>query len=242
MNKVSYKVFTDMREHFGSCGSWALWNDDTDESVFRPENSGKKVLLNSIVKTFNGIQDEKDFDSANLELRNDVVILALNFASRPKNDYYLSEDIRFASFHEAHGSTSDFRLEAACEDNSEILSGAYITDLVKFNGEKLEGIVNSSSCVIDWFLKNKEGFREQQVNGLIKELKLLGSENPLIVCLGNVVFSAINHKESIKKLKAIWPGLRIIKITHYSKSVRKTLAEYRNTAKDQLKKQLEPYN
>lgn len=215
---MEYSKFAQNREVFGECSSWAIWDMGAGDSFrFLPDPAeAPKYFLNKSIQKLNRIASQTDLDSIGRDLRTDLILVALNFAERPENQKLAMQRFKYASFHEETTTTSDHRLRDACCGTP--LWGSYITDLVKFQGEELQPLRDSSSANVKKILRD-EDFMMQQIRGLIAELSQLGCVNPILTAMGNVVFDAFKKPRVIKELKDhLGSDIKIIKVTHYSKA------------------------
>ncbi|NLC55072.1 MAG: hypothetical protein GX769_04240 [Erysipelothrix sp.] len=230
MSKINTKIYNTMKDNYGICSSWAVWNDSEDGS-HRFDLNDKGYKINTIVKTFNEKMNDKIINK--LGLHNDVVIVALNFGLRDENRVSQFKGINsvlpnydFLIFHEEldvtkglHRFSGDSRQKLAYKNTP--LWGAYMTDLIKFNRDgKVEPVADSDSDSNNLNdLMSDVDFMNIQVKGLINELKLLESINPTIVAVGGAAFSQLNKKVVKDKLKKeLGPNTNILKIDHYSRS------------------------
>lgn len=98
------------------------------------------------------------------------------------------------------------------------LWGAYLTDLAKFEGTRLTPIRDSTAINIERALRD-ENFRNNQVSGLTRELRALGSQNPTIIALGNAVYKSLQRPDAVAQIKdSLGEDTQIVKVTHYSKA------------------------
>lgn len=190
---------------YGKVSSWAVWKDGVIDEI------------NDVVIDLNNIETQKELEQFNL--KNNVILVALNAAYR-KDINTTAEKYKFKSFHEETKTTSDHRLKAICGEKS-ILNGAYITDLVKRDetGE-LNGYIESNSKNVKSKLKSDKLFYNLQIDTLLHELGTegLNSNNPIIICLGGVVYEFLNSVSTKKKIREqLGETTQIIKIPHYSK-------------------------
>lgn len=226
MSKINHEIYKQIKEKYGACSSWALWNFSEDANHSYDLNC-KGYKLNTIVKTLN--EDLRDEEINELGLHNDVVLVALNFGQRDESKSpifqginNLLKDLNFFNFHEEldiYKYSGDSRQKLAYRNTP--LWGSYMTDLIKYN---ISGVLepfadsNSNSDNLKTLTKDND-FMNIQVQGLVDELKLLGSNNPVIFALGTRVYELLNKnavKETIKD--QIGKESQIIKIDHYSRS------------------------
>ncbi|ALC05680.1 hypothetical protein CDES_06285 [Corynebacterium deserti GIMN1.010] len=143
------------------------------------------------------------------------ILVAFNFAERFHHQKQTMAKVACTSFHEEMALSSDNRLRDACGGTP--LWGAYITDFIKFDEGQLSPLRESKPVKVAAFLNRKQ-YGEEQVAGLIDELKELGCTNPKIVALGSDVFKALDRSDSIEMLKAgLGEGAKVYRVTLYSK-------------------------
>lgn len=223
---MNINTYNEIKEKYGQYTSWAVWNFEED-SNFRYDLNGKGYLMNGAVKDLQNAQTDQDLEE--LALHQKAVILALNYGERDpeKSELFhglkeIKEKEKFTVFHEEldlHKYKGDSRQKQEYKDT--ILWGSYMTDLIKFNEEgDLTSIEDSNSISkqLTAYMKN-EDFMQIQMDGLIEELQLLGTQNPVIFCLGGKVYNELKKKGRLEALKEQFgANTQLIKLPHYSSS------------------------
>lgn len=236
---VDFGAFEQLREQFGRCSSWALWDRDAPAVIGwapAPE-AAPKFRLNSIVPRFNDIASAADFDLFQAQpkqrLRNDIVLVALSAAQRSDAVEQATAGLTCHAFHEEGGHSNDKRLRVACTKSP--LWGSYLTDLVKKEDGRVAPYVEAVSGNAKKRLRDAD-FVAEQLDALIAELKLLGAAQPTIVAIGGTVYNVLNrpdHKARIAQELGVEPS--IIKITHYSHPQGNS-TDYRGVVREELAK------
>lgn len=218
-----------MRSHYGKCGSWAVWNS----VVWQPEPSKMPELkLDSVVEQFQQVSNQEDLDAHQWGLRDDVVLVALNFAGRDAKIDQVVSKLAFGSFHEEIGRTSDRRLRDACLAAG--LGGSYITDLVKMSGGKVTPFRESKSELVAALLRDV-GFLKEQIQGLVGELKTLGCASPALIGLGGDVYTTLAKPAVLDTLRAeLGAETSVVKMTHYSARTQIKVPDYIDRVKQEL--------
>lgn len=222
---MKYEVFQQVREAYGTCASWAVWDQGACERLrYQPDPRVPSFFLNRAVKRLNAVNSQADLDGLGWELDPHVVLVALNFAERTGEVRDVVSRLNFHAFHEETTVTSDQRLRDACCGTP--LWGGYITDLVKMHRGVVQPVRNSSAAEVARLLRSSE-FRRDQINGLVAELQLLGCSDPLIVSLGNDVHRVLSSLSVTDRLKEICgQGTRVVKVTHYSRATGIRFSDY----------------
>lgn len=173
---ISYQQFSANREVYGKCSSWAVWNVGSCEHVrYLPSPQlDPKAFINRSVIRLNVISSQEELDKLGWNLRNDVVLVALNFAERPETRFEATRELTHAAFHVETTTTSDQRRRDACFGTP--LWGAFITDLVKFRDGELMPLRASAASEVKPLLRN-HSFLAEQVEGLALVLEQLGSNS-----------------------------------------------------------------
>jgi hypothetical protein len=171
-----------IRSKHGEYASWAVW----------AESSGKPK---SNMGDLNHFEDPEIIH----HLRNDVVMVALNFsrtiATTP-----------FINFHDANPRAQDYKIRHAFKDTP--YWGAYMTDVIKRHVDVVSSQVmkylKANPTVV---LKNLELLRE--------ELADLGAHRPTIIAFGNDSHSLLETGLHPSEYS------RLVKLTHYSHQISK---------------------
>ena len=236
---MDFERFESNRSKYGQCSSWAVWNQGACEYLrFEPDaEAAPGFFLNTSVRKLNAICSQRDLDGLGWRLNPNVVLVALNFAERDERTKAATAGIHYHAFHEETSLTSDQRLRDACCGTG--LWGGYLTDLVKFDGDELTPFRSSKADPIIRRLRDP-AFRQMQVSGLIKELEALGSRSPVVVALGNEVFSALNQTSSKQAISETLGGdTKILKVTHYSKAAGIRHSDYVAVVRKQIRDHLD---
>jgi hypothetical protein len=109
----------------------------------------------------------------------------------------------FGNFHPNYSSAKDYKIRFAVKNT--IFWGAYMTDIIKDFEEQASGKLME-------YLSKNEKFEKDNVELFEKELKDIGSENPILIAFGNDTYKIL--KKNLNKYK-------IYKITHYSAHISK---------------------
>ncbi|WJY94131.1 hypothetical protein CFELI_02445 [Corynebacterium felinum] len=222
---VELERFLANKLSFGQCASWAVWKlGSSDHSRYAPEPLvAPDFHLNVAVAQLNAFSTTEEL----ADLHTDVVLVALNFAQRDGATKQAIDGLSFHAFHEETTTTSDYRLRDICLGTR--LWGAYITDLVKFDGDCVKPIRDSQASNIKKMLRNRD-FLMVQVRGLCKELRQLGCTNPTIIALGNDVYDSLKDQrygECMTLLReALGEETKLLKVTHYSKATGISHSDY----------------
>lgn len=215
---LSFPAFAHNRATYGQCSSWAVWRQGAAEHIrFQSAPTpAPDFWLNTAVRDLAAVSSQEDLEALKWRLNPNVVIVALNFAERDAATKEATKALPYHVFHEETTYTSDHRLRDACCGT--LLWGGYLTDLVKFAGTTLKPLRDSNAAAVQKQLANTE-FLEHQVRGLCTELQELGSQDPVIVALGNAVYAALTKACSTEILRGeLGQATRIVKLTHYSRA------------------------
>lgn len=230
---VDFLAFAALRATYGACASWAVWDRGPDEEIqWHPDQQrAPDLVLNTFVQRLQSVNDQAALDEIG-PFRSDRVLVALNFAERDESLGLAGEGLYFSAFHEEFSISSDHRLREACAGTS--LWGGYLTDLVKFDGSLVAPVRDSKAPVVAKMLRDAT-FRDEQIAGLITELRTLGSVSPVIVAFGNVVFEHLSAPDVLGQLRAeLGVDTRVVRVTHYSKAAGIKRDEYVNRVRAAL--------
>jgi hypothetical protein len=166
------------------------------------------------IRSKSGMGDVSFFENPSPEtlvsLNPNIILVALNISEKiPRT---------FGNFHS--DKDNDWRLRFALQGT--MFRGAYITDVIKSYEEK------SSNELMNYLRKNKN-FEKENIETFEQELKDIGSQNPIIVALGDNAYKIL--KRNLKNRYIIH------KVPHYSAyqikvdSFRKRFTDLENTIK-----------
>ena len=183
---IDEQLYFDIAEKYGKVASWAIW-----------DKAGDKPKSNiSNMETFNITTNPSILDI----LRNDVVMVALNFS----RDVEMPEP--FLNFHDSNPYGQDYKIRYAFEETD--YYGAYMTDIIK-NYPML-----SSEDVLK-HLKDKPHKVAEQIEGFREELKFIGANKPIILAFGRDAYQILSkHLNGTDYSK-------LIALTHYSHQISK---------------------
>jgi hypothetical protein len=144
-------------------------------------------------KSKSGMEDVSFFENPSREtldsLNPNIILVGLNISEKiPRT---------FGNFHS--DKANDYRLRFALQGT--MFRGAYMTDVIKSYEEKISG------NLIKYLSKNKN-FEKENVETFEQELKDIGSQNPIIVALGDHAYKIL--KRNLKDRYIIH------KVPHYS--------------------------
>lgn len=205
---MNINTFLQNRQTYGACSSWAVYDlanlNNSKKPMFRVEDLCFDPMVQTLMSLDNST-DQSTFDS--LGLNPNVVLLGLNFAQRDDHvgEVIKAHDLRYHSFHELRipkSSPKDKKL-AHLVNQIPSLRGAYLTDFVKFDwNEELKPYINTQSNQVAQILDRYKDFAHIQINGLIRELKSIGSTDPLIVCMGADVYNQFTDFHYVSRLNS----------------------------------------
>lgn len=124
---------------------------------------------------------------------------------------------KFGNFHPNYSSGQDYKTRYAVVDT--IFEGAYMTDIIKDFSEKVSGKMMK-------YLKENKDFEIENVKSFEEELKDIGSDNPVLIALGNDTYKILKRNFNDK--------YKVFKVTHYSAFISKE--KYREEFLDLVKK------
>ena len=183
---INKELYLKIQEKYGDVGSWAVW----DEEGEMPKSNMGNMDIFDLDKNPNLLN----------ELRNDVVMIGLNF-SRPVNFTK-----PYQNFHDRSPYANDFKIRYAF--NNTRYYGAYMTDVIK------NTVIKSSQNMRSYINKNPK-ITKENIAYLREELEDLEAHQPLILAFGVDAYELLNdnlNKNHFSKL---------IKITHYSHFISK---------------------
>jgi hypothetical protein len=134
------------------------------------------------------MSDLSMFDTIdNIQINNKIVLVGLNISKKIENP--------FGNF---HSGKNDYKLRYSLQNT--ILSGAYMTDIIKDYEQKISGKVMK-------FLKENPTFVQENINSFKNEINDIGCEKPVLIAFGN---------DAYKLLIDNLHDYKIYKVTHYS--------------------------
>lgn len=247
---MNIQTYNKIKEKYGQYTSWAVWNFD-ESADYRYDLNGNGYMINSAVKALQNAKTDDDLST--LGIHTDAVIVALNYGERNPEDNSMFRGLnaikeveKFTVFHEELDDNKykgDSRQKEAYQNS--ILWGAYMTDLIKFNTQgELTSIEDSNSISeeMNKYIKDT-AFMQTQINGLIDELTLLGTENPVIFCVGDKVHAQLNKKERLNELRRQFgEQTKVIKLPHYSSAsaIARNTSRYHEHVQKALNKAQQP--
>ena len=128
-------------------------------------------------------------------LNPNIILVGLNISEKI--------DRVFGNFHPDKSKAQDYKTRYAIQGT--MFWGAYMTDIIKSFEEKISG------NLMKYLSKNKP-FEKENMEKFEQELIDIGSNNPILVALGN---------DSYKLLKRNFKKYRIYKVSHYSAYITK---------------------
>jgi hypothetical protein len=149
------------------------------------------------------------------QLNPNIVIIALNVSEN------IDKRPDFSNFH-VEGKGYDFKMRYAF--NGTILSGAYMTDIIKnFVGKNSKDTMKK--------LKEKPVLEKENIEIFTREIKDLGVSNPILIACGYDVERIL--KRNLNLLKKSFKSVSIIRIIHYSHQIGK--GEYKKRVDEKIK-------
>lgn len=179
---ISITRYLNIAEKYGHFASWAIWKEQGDKPK---SNIGELTIFDNAV------------NPAILELVNpNYIIVGLNI-SRPIA-------YKFGNFHDKRTQSQDYKLRYTLKGT--ILSGAYMTDIIK----DFENVISGEVMI---YLKRNVDFEKKNIEIFIHEIKDIGTNMPILIALGNHVHSIL-----VRNFEGIYP---ILKFPHYSMQISK---------------------
>ncbi len=129
-------------------------------------------------------------------LKPDLIYVGLNI-SRPI-------ERPFGNFHDQRPAAKDYKLRFALEGTQYL--GGYMTDVIKDFEEKASGQVMS-------FLSRNRDFEQDNIQLLLDEMRVIGSQNPILIGMGNDAYKIL--------VRNLSDQFKIVKIPHYSAYISK---------------------
>lgn len=199
--RISDEQLTNIRKHFGSCSSWAIWAD--------ANNSPLDGLSDLSVLDF----DQHPQNRAAIHA--DFVIVGLN-VSGPMNE---SPDApSFANFHSTSRWAKDYKMRDAFRGTP--LWGSYMTDILKNFPE-----VDSSK--VQSYIRQNPSSLDEHFAWFDQELDLLNAKNSTLVALGGLTSSILKRRYSnTNTIITIKHYSSYISSVNYRDHVRDTLAAH----------------
>ena len=220
---VSKDLFNKIRDKHGEYASWAIWQEPDLSTVplkpkMMPEVT-KKLDAMGIESPYNIIgtgaslaMDIDIFQNVSEEilckLNPNFILLGLNFSTGKVNT--------LMNFHSKDGNIGKLRYAI----RKSPFSGAYMTDIIKNYSEP------NANELMKYLRENKE-FEQKNVRDFENEISILGTENPVIIALGNDVYKILKRNGILKKYK-------VVKITHYSAPLSCPIGEAGEYHKDRV--------
>lgn len=218
-NALTYEEYKRVRETYGHVGSFAYWPDGFSVKDATP------IVADS----------ETDFDKRlKGHLQKGVVILGTNYGVRPytpANDYHEDQQLsveerqaKLTKYYDLQNQYAGPRVKRAFSPEFEthngqtsVLSGAYMTDLFKFNLDEegkwlATGIATKEASDLAKYLKDNPAVVDLNLKGLRHELQeVLGAgEQFVLVMLGGAVQGYAD------RLQAEFPQALLEKYPHYA--------------------------
>jgi len=183
---VGEHLYETIRDRYGQVASWAVWEPvgNKPKSNMGPQNVFNLKANPLLLET----------------LRNDIVMVGLNFAHHVERPY------AFTNFHSQSPYANDFKIRYAFWDTP--YYGAYMTDVLK-------NLVIPDVRGVRDYIKSNPRVAESHVRAFADELNDLQSEKPLLLVFGRDAYELLNrclHKSRYSVL---------ILLTHYSHRVPK---------------------
>lgn len=216
---ISRKLFDEIREKHGDCGSWAIWQEPNRHTAKKKDivsNEAPKKLKSMDIEepfdvfgtgTASGMKDDI-FQDVSDEILNQLnpkyVLVALNFSKPCKkcknpsiinkkcNDHKVVETLM--NFHSGDGNIGKLRYAI----RKSPLAGAYITDIIK-------NYPNANSKEVIKKCREDPEFEKKNVDWFLQEIQDLRTSDQIIIALGDPV-EEILQRHDIKHTK----------IRHYS--------------------------
>ena len=192
---LDQEKYKNLKERFGAVSSWAIWKEPHETSTSNIANLS--------------VFDDPDILS---KLNTGYVFVGLNAANHNQE-----QTEAWRSFHSEYRYQKDYKLRYALMGDDRFW-GSYITDVVK-------NYTETDSIAVQQYIKKHPEFVMQNLEVLKKELTLLGGKKPVLVALGNAVYSLL--KKNLKN------EYEIKKIPHYSSYISKE--NYRVKVQEALK-------
>lgn len=186
---VTKDKYDKLKSHYGSCSSWAIWDDIT---------SGKKSFTGDMdwVKK---IEDELDKKGSTDLINTDFMFVGLNCSEVPGLH---NPNAPWTVFHSANPCANDYRLRDALKGSK--YWGSYICDVIKGYEE-----TDSRKVKNVWRRWRENGRTANVAKSFFDEYDMLGT--PLVVAMGNDAYEILND---IKAHNG--KDFELIKIYHYS--------------------------
>jgi len=155
-----------------------------------PEESSSEGVEGMDIDIFQDVSEE-----ILSKLKPNFILLGLNWSTGSVDT--------LMNFHSRDGNIAKLRYAI----RNSPLHGAYMTDLIKNHSEP-------NSKALMKYLRSNPDVEKENVRNFENEISILGTNNPVIIALGQDVYTILKRSRLTEKYK-------VVKITHYSAWFRK---------------------
>ena len=199
--RISEEQLVNVRKHYGSCSSWAIWA--------KAETSALDGLSDLSVLNFEKAPQNRALIHA------DFVIVGLN-VSGPMNES--ADAPSFANFHSTSRWAKDYKMRDAFDGTP--LWGSYMTDILKNFPE-----VDSSK--VQSYIRQNPSSLDEHFGWFDHELDLLDARSSTLVALGGLTSSILKRRyNDTNRIITIRHYSSYISSVNYCNHVRDTLAAH----------------